>query len=157
MVFVYYVIKFVSDLWQVGGFLRVFRFSINKTDRHDITGILLKVALNITNQTKPNHPSFCVHYLIPHIQTIGKPKNLITKGPKYTVWIYEWRNTYIIYLVILLIYEVRNTHIIYLVIPLIYEGRNTYIIYLVIPLIYEGRNTYIIYLINYVGVTSFIY
>ena len=27
--------------------------STNKTDRHDITEILLKVALNIINQTKP--------------------------------------------------------------------------------------------------------
>jgi hypothetical protein len=36
----HYVIKFVGDLWEVGG------FSTNKTDRHDITEILLKVALN---------------------------------------------------------------------------------------------------------------
>ena len=35
-----YVIKFVSDLQQVGGFLH------QKTDHHDITKILLKVALN---------------------------------------------------------------------------------------------------------------
>ena len=42
-----YVIKFVSDLRQFGGFLWVLRFSfINKTDRKDITEILLKVALN---------------------------------------------------------------------------------------------------------------
>jgi len=40
----HYVIKFVSDLWQVGGFPWV---SINKTDCHNITEILLKVALNI--------------------------------------------------------------------------------------------------------------
>jgi hypothetical protein len=40
----HYVIKFVSDLQQVGGFLWV--SSTNETDRHDITGILLKVALN---------------------------------------------------------------------------------------------------------------
>ena len=33
----------VSDLRQVGGFLRD---SSNKTDRHDITEILLKVELN---------------------------------------------------------------------------------------------------------------
>jgi len=39
----YYVIKFINDL-RVGGFLRV-SFN-NKTDRHDITEILLKVALN---------------------------------------------------------------------------------------------------------------
>jgi hypothetical protein len=40
----HYVIKFVSDLRQVDGFLQV--FFTNKTDRHDITEILLKVALN---------------------------------------------------------------------------------------------------------------
>jgi hypothetical protein len=44
----HYVIKFVSDLRHVGGFLQVLRFSpINKTERHDIAEILLKVALNI--------------------------------------------------------------------------------------------------------------
>jgi hypothetical protein len=42
------VIKFVSDLRQVGGLPPV--SSINKTDRHDITEILLKVALNTINQ-----------------------------------------------------------------------------------------------------------
>ena len=39
-----YVIKFVSDLRQVIGFLQV--STNNKTDRHNITKILLKVALN---------------------------------------------------------------------------------------------------------------
>jgi hypothetical protein len=39
----HYVIKFVSDLRQVGGFLQVLT---NKTDCHDLTEILLKVALN---------------------------------------------------------------------------------------------------------------
>jgi hypothetical protein len=43
----HYVIKFVSDLRQVSGFLQVLRFSsINKTDGHDITEILLKVPLS---------------------------------------------------------------------------------------------------------------
>jgi hypothetical protein len=43
----HYVIKFVSDLRQVGGFLRVLQFSpTNKTDRHEITEILLNVSLN---------------------------------------------------------------------------------------------------------------
>ena len=37
-----YVIKFVSNLRQI--------FSTNKTNRHDITEILLKVALNTINQ-----------------------------------------------------------------------------------------------------------
>jgi hypothetical protein len=50
--------KFVSDLWQVGGFLRVLRFP-PATARHEIhvTEILLKMALNtikLLNQTKPN-------------------------------------------------------------------------------------------------------
>jgi hypothetical protein len=47
----HYVIKFVSDLRQVGGFLQVLRFhpgppvsSTNKTYRRDIAEILLKVA-----------------------------------------------------------------------------------------------------------------
>ena len=43
----HYVIKFVSDLRQVDGFLQVTLVSsTNKTDRHDITKILLKVALS---------------------------------------------------------------------------------------------------------------
>jgi hypothetical protein len=43
----HYVIKFASDMRQVSGFLRVLRFSPpNKTDRHVMTEILLKVALN---------------------------------------------------------------------------------------------------------------
>ena len=47
----HYVIKFVSDLRQVGGFPVS---STDKTDLLDITEIFLKVALNTTrpNQTK---------------------------------------------------------------------------------------------------------
>ena len=46
------MIKFVSDLRQVGAFLWVLQFSsTNKTDRHNITEILLKVALNTTTVT----------------------------------------------------------------------------------------------------------
>ena len=47
-----YVIKFVSDLQQVGGFFPDTPVSsTNKTDHNDIAEILLKVALNtITNQ-----------------------------------------------------------------------------------------------------------
>ena len=44
------VIKFVSVLQQVGGFLRVLRSSTNKADRHDITEILLKLPLRTINQ-----------------------------------------------------------------------------------------------------------
>ena len=43
----HYVIKFVIDLWQVRWFSPdTLVFSTNKTDRYDITEILLKVALN---------------------------------------------------------------------------------------------------------------
>ena len=40
-------------LWQLGGFLRVLRFlpSSGKTDLHDLTEILLKVALNTITLT----------------------------------------------------------------------------------------------------------
>ena len=43
----HYVIKFISNLWQVSDFL--WFFFTNKTDCHDITEILLKVALNTIN------------------------------------------------------------------------------------------------------------
>jgi len=50
------VIKFVSDLRQVGGFSAGTPVSsTNKTDRHDIAEILLKVALNTIKQTTKNH------------------------------------------------------------------------------------------------------
>jgi hypothetical protein len=49
----HYVIKFVNDLWH-GGFLLALIpvSSINKTDHHDITKILLKVALNTLTLTQ---------------------------------------------------------------------------------------------------------
>jgi hypothetical protein len=48
----HYVIKFVSDLRQVSGFLRVLRFPPPiKLTNHDITEILLKVALHTINQS----------------------------------------------------------------------------------------------------------
>jgi hypothetical protein len=48
------VIKFVSYLRQIGGFLQVLRFPqpVKFTVRHDIAEILLKVALSTI---KPNH------------------------------------------------------------------------------------------------------
>jgi hypothetical protein len=43
----HYAIKFVSDLWQVCGFVGgILVSSTNKTDCQDITEILLKVVLN---------------------------------------------------------------------------------------------------------------
>ena len=48
-----YVIQFVSDLRQVGGFFPGTPVSsTNKTDRHDITEIFLK---NVVKHHKPNH------------------------------------------------------------------------------------------------------
>jgi hypothetical protein len=48
------VIKLISDLRQVGGFcLGTPVSTTNKTDLHDISEILLKVAINTINQTKP--------------------------------------------------------------------------------------------------------
>jgi hypothetical protein len=45
----HYEIKFVSDLRQVGGFLRVLLFPPPVSVHHDITEILLKVALHTIN------------------------------------------------------------------------------------------------------------
>jgi hypothetical protein len=46
-----YVIKFVSDLWQVGGFLQVLRFPLPiKITANVIDEILLKVVLNTTTR-----------------------------------------------------------------------------------------------------------
>jgi hypothetical protein len=53
----HYVIKFVSDLRQVGRFsLCTPVSSTNKTDCHNITEILLKVALNTITLTQPYRP-----------------------------------------------------------------------------------------------------
>jgi chromosomal replication initiation ATPase DnaA len=46
----HYVIKFVNDLRQVGGLISLVS-STNKTDHHDITETLMKVALNTIKQT----------------------------------------------------------------------------------------------------------
>jgi len=57
-----YVIKFVSDWRQVGGFLRVLWFlSPIKTDRHDITEISLKVALNAITVTSTPRLHICAY------------------------------------------------------------------------------------------------
>jgi hypothetical protein len=51
----HYMIKFVGDLRQVGDFLWILWVSAtNKTDRHDITEILLKVTLNTITLTQSN-------------------------------------------------------------------------------------------------------
>jgi hypothetical protein len=47
----HYVIKFVGDLRQVGGFLWLLQSHTLVTDHYDITEILLKVALNTITLT----------------------------------------------------------------------------------------------------------
>ena len=51
----HYVIKFVSDLWQVHGILQVLQFPSPIKNLQHITEILLKVALSTINQT--NQPT----------------------------------------------------------------------------------------------------
>jgi hypothetical protein len=49
-----YVIQFVTDFRQVGGFLRVLQFPPPiQNDRHEITDLLLKVVLNTITLTLP--------------------------------------------------------------------------------------------------------
>ena len=60
----HYVMKFFSDLRQVGGFLRDPPVSFtNKTDRHHIADILLKVALNTIKQTNKKHQKHVANYI----------------------------------------------------------------------------------------------
>jgi hypothetical protein len=62
----YYVLKFASDLRQVGSSPV---FSINKTDRRDITEILLKEALNtITKQFEIKSVKDDPYFFKNHIQ-----------------------------------------------------------------------------------------
>jgi hypothetical protein len=75
----HYVIKFVSDLRQVGFFPPV--SSTNKTDRHDITVILLKVALNSITLTPKTEQWF----IIPAI-SCRKGHTFITMAVLYRCW-----------------------------------------------------------------------
>jgi hypothetical protein len=50
-IFKIFLIKYVSDLRQVGGFLHVFRFP-QPTDRQDTAEIALKVALSTRIMTR---------------------------------------------------------------------------------------------------------
>jgi hypothetical protein len=59
------VIKFVSDLQQVGGFLRGTPVSsTKKTDSHDVTEILLKVALNTIALTLTHNLGFAFDVIL---------------------------------------------------------------------------------------------
>ena len=74
----YYVLKFVSNLLQVGAF----PFA-NKTDHHDITEILLKVTLNSKTLTYP----VPIQKAVWHVQVINISKKCIQ--------IYDMPKTYI--------------------------------------------------------------
>ena len=74
----HYVIKFVSDLRQVGGTLVS---STNKTDRHDITELLLKVALNTIKQTNSAQGQNMVLYF-PQNMVLYFPQNMVLYFPK---------------------------------------------------------------------------
>jgi hypothetical protein len=74
----HYVIKFVSDLRHVGDF---FGYSFNKTDRHDVAEILLKVALNTISQTKPVYFAMAPNLLYGIICTL--PNFILTIGSHF--------------------------------------------------------------------------
>jgi hypothetical protein len=57
------MIKFVSDLRQVGGFLRVLQFPPPIKLAHDIAEILLKVVLNTISLNISLKESICPLYL----------------------------------------------------------------------------------------------
>jgi hypothetical protein len=48
------MIKFVSDLWQVSGFLQGFVSSTKITDRHEINSNIVESGIK-HQKTKPNH------------------------------------------------------------------------------------------------------
>ena len=90
----HYMEKFVSDLRQVGGFSPGPPVSsTNKTDRHDITELLLKVALNTTKQTNKHQEELLAHSHVSHVGVllylymqfvIGNEHNFLSSaGPIY--------------------------------------------------------------------------
>ena len=72
----HYVIKFVSDRWFSSG---TPVSSTNNTDRHDITEILLKVALNIIKQTNKQTISNCGFNIFGTIHAIILLYNIFLK------------------------------------------------------------------------------
>jgi hypothetical protein len=81
-------------LQQVGGFIRVLQYT-NKTDRHDITEILLKVALNTITPTPNPYINFSklsplILYFLSAINVMKKTNSLHSsacykKYPPYIV------------------------------------------------------------------------
>jgi hypothetical protein len=85
----HYVIKFVSYLWQVGGFFVV--SSTNKTDRYNITEILLKVALNTITQNLKNIDQIKIYTRINEamLHTLFSLQDR-NKKLVYCEWVCEW-------------------------------------------------------------------
>ena len=78
----HYVIKFVSDLRQVGCFLQVLPFPPPiKTDHHDIAEILLKVALNTINLT----PSLVTVIFLEDIELFNLSRVIAPCGLSYLI------------------------------------------------------------------------
>ena len=70
----HYVMKFISDLRQVGRFFSgIPVFSTNKTDRHDIAEILLKVALSTTSLL-----SMQIVYISPIVKIYCQKRRLLS-------------------------------------------------------------------------------
>ena len=91
----HYVIKFVRELRQVGGFLEVLRFHpLSKPDCHDISEILLKVVLNTINQTKLiNNCSKCpISFLLNYIVEGYSLNVMLTHLDKYIRFHYKSRD-----------------------------------------------------------------
>jgi hypothetical protein len=74
-------------------------FSTNKTDRHNITEILLKVALNTINKTKPNSANLVLFFLEDTCRQVNYCNSLPVKSPRWKLnrqeirkdqWLY-WR------------------------------------------------------------------
>ena len=73
----YFVIKFVSILWQVDVFFPGISVSSkNKTDRHDIAEILFNVALNSTMPSNEKKNTHARTYVRTH--TLKLALNIIT-------------------------------------------------------------------------------
>ena len=81
-------------------------YSINKTDSHHITEILLKVALNTINQTKPHLGIFChsdINWCIKFIPILlsicsNKSWNKVKNIRDFCIFPYLFKNVYTNYL-----------------------------------------------------------
>ena len=81
----HYVIKFVSDLRQAGIFFPTNpASSTNKTDRHDIAEMLMKVALNTINHTP------CKHTVMKRMSSYNLYMFQVTSRYRYVVFVFSF-------------------------------------------------------------------